>query len=437
MRKTILLILLIWLSFYISGCDFKYKPIIEDGISCSDHEYNLIIEDSEYIVLKPEKTRFVAGDNIEIKTIILDDLDIELYLNDVIIRNRSYSVEDNKVFWKYEVTMPREDSNITILTKEKKIIKINDISTDDEITHYYADDINGTYSSTALDDEQIEIFQDMYSKLLTTEAYQDVYCNCKAKLSLNYRYNRKEQGKVINYFYKIAYHEHGIIVHNHAGYFQVIESNIFNRQLVLDMLGLFYVLEDDYIVSEYDSLKADALEKQFLESQKWPSDFGFGNLEAYICGSVDSYDAAIKHHNNKVNDNKNYKYEYSLKEENELYYLINVKQTTVKNGSTYEYVIMYYKNSIYDFDNNIIHSNDFNVIKRILDNNYYSNNYQIFGSKILYSQLFDKGDYYLYVNYYVKCVFGDWDVSDKLTYGRMTTIITKDGLIEKTNYDIK
>ena len=84
MKKTILFILLIWLSFYISGCDYKYKPIIESGC---DHKYNLIIEDSEYIVLKPEKTRFVAGDNIEIKTIILDDLDIELYLNDVIIRN--------------------------------------------------------------------------------------------------------------------------------------------------------------------------------------------------------------------------------------------------------------------------------------------------------------------------------------------------------------
>ena len=74
MRKTILFILLIWLSFYISGCDYEYKPIVEGNISGSDHEYNLIIEDSEYIVLKPVKTRFVAGDNIEIKTIILDDI---------------------------------------------------------------------------------------------------------------------------------------------------------------------------------------------------------------------------------------------------------------------------------------------------------------------------------------------------------------------------
>ena len=111
MKKTIFLILLICLSFYISGCDDKCK---------------LKIEDSEYIVSKPKQTRFVAGDNIEIKTIILDDLDIELYLNDEIIRNRSYSVEDNKAFWKYKVTMPREDSNITILTKEKKIIKIKE-----------------------------------------------------------------------------------------------------------------------------------------------------------------------------------------------------------------------------------------------------------------------------------------------------------------------
>lgn len=417
MKKTIFLILLICLSFYISGCDDKCK---------------LKIEDSEYIVSKPKQTRFVAGDNIEIKTIILDDLDIELYLNDEIIRNRSYSVEDNKAFWKYKVTMPREDSNITILTKEKKILKIKDISTDDEVTYYYADDINGTYASATLDDEQIEIFKGIYSKLLTTEAYKDVYCNCKAKFSLNYRYNHND----VNCFYKIAYHEHGIIVHNHAGYFQVIESDIFNRQLVLDMLGQFYVLEDDYIVPEYDCLKADALEKQFLESQNWPSDFGFGNLEAHIYGSVDSYDAAINHFDNRVNDNKDYKYEYSLKEENELYYLINVKQTTVKNGNTYEYVIMYYKNSVYDCDNNIIHSNDFNVIKRILDNNYYSNKYQIFGCKSLYSQLFDKGDHYLYVNYYVNCSFGDWDISDTLTYCRMTTIITKDGVIRKTNYKL-
>ena len=421
MKKTILLILLIWLSFYISGCD---------------HKYNLVIEDSEYIVLKPEKTNFYAGDNIEIKTIILDDLDIELYLNDVIVRNRSYIVEANKAYWKYKVTMPREDSNITIFTKEKKIIKINDISTDDKVTQYYADDINGTVGSATLDDEQIEIFQDMYSKLLTTEAYQDVYCNCKAKISLNYRYDHKKNGKVINYFYKIAYHEHGIIVQNHAGYFQVIESDIFNRQLVLDMLGLFYVLEDDYIVSEYDSLKANALEKQFFESKNWPSDFGFGNLETHIYGSVDSYDDAIKHYNSRVNGNKNYKYEYSLKEENELYYLINVKLTTVENGNTNEYVIMYYKNSVYDYDNNIIHSYDFNVIKRILDNNYYSSKYQISGCKSLYSQLFDKGDYYLYVNYNINCAFGDYDMSDKLTYGRMTTIIAKDGLIVKTNYKL-
>ena len=62
MKKTIFLILLICLSFYISGCDDKCK---------------LKIEDSEYIVSKPKQTRFVAGDNIEIKTIILDDLDIK------------------------------------------------------------------------------------------------------------------------------------------------------------------------------------------------------------------------------------------------------------------------------------------------------------------------------------------------------------------------
>ena len=62
MKRLVLLILLLCLSFEISGCDSKYK---------------LIIEDSEYIVSKPENTRFDAFDKIEIKTVILDDLDIE------------------------------------------------------------------------------------------------------------------------------------------------------------------------------------------------------------------------------------------------------------------------------------------------------------------------------------------------------------------------
>ena len=332
--------------------------------------------------------------------------------------------------------MPKEDSNITILTKEKDIINIADISTDEEVKYYYANNINGLHSSTELSDEQIEIFQDVYSKLLTAKAYKDVYCNCEAKLSLNYRYNHIEQGKIVDCFYKIAYHDHGIVVHNHAGYFQVIESNTFNKQLVLDTLGLFYVLEDDYIVPEYDSLKSDALGKRFLQSQNWPNNFGFGNLRAYLYGSVDSYDEAILNYNDRVDSYEDYKYECSLKEENELYYLINVKQTHVSSGRTYEYAVMYYNNSIYDYANKVIYSNNLNVIKSILDNNYYSKYFEINGCRSLHSQLFDKGDHYLYVNYFADCVYGDWDVMDTLTYNRITTIIRKDGVIGKTNYKL-
>ena len=426
-RNKKIIKLLSTISFCVLGLVILYSII---AFILNDYKYGLIIEDSKYIVLKPEKSRFDAGEKIEIKTIIHDNLDIELYLNDEIIRTRTYSVEDKKEFWNYEFTMPKEDSNITILTKEKKIIKIKDISTNEEVTHYYADDINGPYSSATLNDEEIEMFKDMYSKLLTTEAYQNVYCNCKAKFSLNYRYNHNENGKIINCFYKIAYHEHGIIVYNHAGYFQVIENDVFNRQLVLDMLGLFYVLEDDYIVPEYDSLKADALENHYYKSQNWPNDFGFGNLEARICGSVNSYDEAIKDFNNK-SYNKNYKIEYSLKEETDFYYLINAKQTTLKTGDIYEFLIMYYKNSVYNYDDGIILTNDTNVIKKILDNNFYINNYQIIGTKSFYSQLIDKGDHYLYVNYYANCTFGDWDLSDVICYHRMTIIITKDGEIGK------
>ena len=37
------------------------------------------------------------------------------------------------------------------------------------------------------------------------------------------------------------------------------------------------------------------------------------------------------------------------------------------------------------------------------------------------------------VNYYVDFSLGDWCVSNALTYGRMTTTITKDGVIGKSN----
>ena len=427
MKKTILFFLLLCISFCISGCNIG---------NSTKQKYELVIQESEYVVSKPETTKFVNGDSIEIKTVILDDLDIELYLNGNLLRNRSYVEEDNKSFWEYKVIMPKEDSNITILTKEKDIINIADISTDEEVTYYYANDINGLNSSTELSDEQIEIFQGVYSKLLTAKAYKDVYCNCEAKLSFNYRYNHIEQGQIVNCFYKIAYHDHGIVVHNHAGYFQVIESNTFNKQLVLDTLGLFYVLEDDYIVPEYDSLKSDALGKRFLQSQNWPNNFGFGNLRAYLYGSVDSRDEAIIKYNDRVDGYEDYKYECSLKEENELYYLINVKQTHVSSGRTYEYAVMYYKNSIYDYANKVIYSNNLNVIKSILDNNFYSKYFEINGCRSLHSQLFDKGDHYLYVNYFADCVYGDWDVMDTLTYNRITTIIRKDGVIGKTNYKL-
>jgi hypothetical protein len=405
-----------YICLFVCGCNPKYK---------------LTIEDSEYIVLKPEKRRLSFGDSITLKTVMLDNEDIELYLNEEIVRTRSYIVEDGVNFWQYKFNMPKKDSTIKISTKEKKKVNIKDISTNEEVTLYYANDINGTLGSAHLNEKQIEIFNEMYSKLLTTEAYQDVYCNCESKISVNYRYNHIDNGKVIDCFYSIAYHDHGITVWNHSGYYQVIESDTFNRQLVLDMLGLFYVLEDDYIIEEYDKLKGDELEKVYLESPKWPNDFGFGDVEGHIYGSAESYEEAVKKFKARVKDNKDYKYEYSLIEENKFYYLINAKQTYVKNGNIYDIPVIYYKNNIFDYENNMLYTKDTNEMKKIMDHTYLSGIYNILGSEFFASQIIDKGEYYLYVIYSAQLCGGDWGISDTITYSRITNVISKDGLIEE------
>ena len=182
------------------------------------------------------------------------------------------------------------------------------------------------------------------------------------------------------------------------------------------------------LVLNTDLHKLDDFSVEFIEGEYW---YGY---DIWLSGSVSSLDEAKKIALDFAKSDK-YATDYCIEYigENNLYYQLRVQ----RGDSTYR--INFFKDSIIKFpENDSNHYSFSDVIFQELDYNIVFTIMDLVTGKPLYRYFEDKGNQYIYTDYWITKVWGDWGLNNTISLEKNVTKIDKNtGFIYRHSSVIK
>lgn len=87
--------------------------------ACADDGYKLTVQDPEHLIIEKLKDRYAADEKITVKTGMLHDAVITVYLDGVALENGT-PVEDNGEYthWEYYFVMPAHNAVLSLETSD-------------------------------------------------------------------------------------------------------------------------------------------------------------------------------------------------------------------------------------------------------------------------------------------------------------------------------
>ena len=198
-------------------------------------------------------------------------------------------------------------------------------------------------------------------------------------------------------------------------------------------LNIWEKIEIDLTTINFEQITDEELEYVFKYHNKYPTNMGYINGKYYgrIVSSSSSIDNAIEVVTNHFTD---YRYPFStnsvvevrLDTETELFYGVYVKWEHNASGqlSYYdEYVISFKEEIIENKVKKLITDNEYAIfktkepelIKQIMDYRYYNSSHDILGSKLLYSEVVENDDAFVYKSYGTMLIGGDFGLQDEIS----------------------
>ncbi len=126
---------------------------------------------------------------------------------------------------------------------------------------------------------------------------------------------------------------------------------------------------------------------------------------------------------------------YDVRDETETFFGLSVEWSSRDPDRADHYTenVISFRMNVYDYDTQTIYTNDTSLIESILNYNYYEDMYQTQGSKVIFADLMQTQNSFVYSIYYTGVVYGDWGLKDKLfvfhdvlTMDKESRIIKKD-----------
>jgi len=218
---------------------------------------------------------------------------------------------------------------------------------------------------------------------------------------------------------------------------------------ILGLVGLLIMVfsfaadNDNQNDNQFEHISGKELEYAAKNYDKYPSNIGFINDKNYgrIVNSSSSVDNALEvviNHftHNRHSSSTSKVVEVILDIETELFYGVYVKWEHNNSGqlSYYDEYVVSFKKDIYDCEvKKIITDSETSIfktknpvqIKQIMDYEYYNETYDIFRSKLLYSEVVEAENSYIYKSYGIRGVGGDWGIQDKISLIRTIWVIDK------------
>lgn len=179
---------------------------------------------------------------------------------------------------------------------------------------------------------------------------------------------------------------------------------------------------DGHIRGEISELlTVEELVEFHYNGAKYPENFVFAELQGYgrVLNSSSSADEARAVVESHFTNSMNTTVENSLEVETELFYGLYAKWEHRSQGSNeptnYDEHVVSFKSGVYDAESGIFGTEDKDDIKKIIDYIYYSQTYQIGGSKVYDSEISVKDGKYRYLIYTLQVSYGDWGMQDALS----------------------
>ncbi len=188
----------------------------------------------------------------------------------------------------------------------------------------------------------------------------------------------------------------------------------------------------DLTTIDFENISNEELEYIYMNLSDYAMNLGYINGKNYgrVVSSSSSVDDAIEVVINHFTD---YRYSFSTNRvveskidvETELFYGLYVKWEHNSSGklSYYDEYVISFKKDIYDCkvkkittdsEYSIFKTRDFNQIKQIMDYLYYSNSYNMFGCKLLNSEIVGDNEKITYKTYETIFNGGDWGLKDQV-----------------------
>ena len=284
------------------------------------------------------------------------------------------------------------------------------------------------YNETAyLNEYQTNYFNDLLETMRRCELnYMNEMCNCTPLLEIN-----------VNNYVSFSYHkDHLVLKSKRIGndFWYVIQDS---SDFKIDMFNEIYKwinVEANKINSEYDYISKDDLKYLSENCKAMNFNLGFEELiskEGRILQSSSSIeqfnDIALNYYNPEFYQD----IEIINIIETEYYYCAITNYLYIVDDKQEQCYLISFKSEVFDFDKSEMYIRDKTVIKMILDTLLYYKFNEVVGCSVIYSEIIEEKDYYMYVKYEVQTSFID-NFSNKKSitcadYIRTIYKINKDG----------
>ena len=187
--------------------------------------------------------------------------------------------------------------------------------------------------------------------------------------------------------------------------------------IVIVALIIFFKFSDTNLKNLYDNI--DYAPEGFVDDKI----SSYEGLDSSLNSASSFYEA--------IGDLSDKEGNKELEEETKYYYAINQSYVIEKNkgdAKTFNYIYIYFKNSIINIENeeiNVKVINNKEKIKEIFNMIYYIDNCENGSFKIADSKVNEYLDKYVYTIYYFETSYGDWGLNDSIRFMKQKVEIDK------------
>ena len=179
-----------------------------------------------------------------------------------------------------------------------------------------------------------------------------------------------------------------------------------------------------------------------LSEESFPEGFLIPELEGYgrIIESSETAEEAQTTARELYSDEHYVAIVYDVRAETEAFFGLFVEWMSRDPRRTEHYTenIISFRKDVYDYDSQTIHTNDLSLIEGILSLNYYQHMYQTAGSKVIFSELTQTRNSFVYSIYFTEVVYGGYGIQDELSvYHDVLTINKKSKIMKRDSHQIR